>query len=778
MKMKKKLTVLFIGAACALNAADNQPLPADYSWIEHLRTDHPRIFINADLLPKIRKWAEKIGYRQVILDAENFRIDPDQVVQKRGMVGERKQKRTRPVTVARTYENEAMNCALAYLLTGEKKYAEKTWVFLDHNLAVYRDCAEKRTLINWYGMLRNFNMAALDWVWNASDPARCRKYVKDFVDVNIRYARHGWFGPFYGVNGGSGKASGFYGDSNTELFMGLLAYREGVCDELAVDMLKKGYDKYRACMNFRDAAAEDDGILTTIAMGYSAGQYPFVSYDFLFLWRAAFRDPVELPKLKHLLYFSEWYQWNMLPGKGEAAIREFGIGDNAKTTMRMFSISQHLYVILGIYGKSYPEAAVHIARAIEHMDGKFDPDHYREGELVKRAQTPKYCWGEFMRKYLAYDFENVRIPPETETPDPSSMVMARHFPAGGLVFMRSGKEPDSVRALFQVGGRLVAHKTRGDENHFSIFRKGYLAIDAGYRYDLWYAPAKYHRSSAAHNTVLIHDPDERFPEDEKQCLCNFKLSHYVWQDTKEQDELFRKHRPYFADAQGGQNKALGGKCLAFSTNPFYSYISGDAGGVYSPVKCKEFNRQFIHLQPDVFIVFDRVESVKAEFKKEWLLHFLEEPTVKGNLTEAKVTDEGGVIRCSSLLPKSGVITKIGGPGREYWGGQVNWDAPKKLLDKVRYGGKWRISLSPATAEKRDYFLNVIEVGDQPLADIRCRETGSEAEVSFVTPDQRTVTVSFSKTGRISGRIRIGKDGKSLCDEQFTERIQEQGGYLF
>ena len=100
------------------------------------------------------------------------------------------------------------------------------------------------------------------------------------------------------------------------------------------------------------------------------------------------------------------------------------------------------------------------------------------------------------------------------------------------------------------------------------------------------------------------------------------------------------------------------------------------------------------------------------------------------------------------------------------------------MDKVRYGGKWRISLSPATAEKRDYFLNVIEAGDQPLANIRCRETDSEAEVSFVTPDQRTVTVSFSKTGRISGRIRIGKDGKSLCDEQFTERIQEQGGYLF
>jgi hypothetical protein len=752
-------------------------LPADYSWIQNLRTDHPRIFLNQEILPKMRAWAEKTGYQQILADAENFVIDPTLTHKQRGAVGDTRPYSTQEVTVPHAYEEEALTCALAYLLTGDKKYAEKTWIFLDHNLSAYRTCAEKRTAISWYGIGRIENMAAVDWVWNASDPVRCRQYVKDFIDVNILYARHGWYGPFYGINGGTGKVSGFYGDANTELFMGILAYREGVCDDLALDMLKKGYDKYRECLSFRDGVAEDDGILATTAMGYSAGQYPWVSYDFLYLWRAAFQTPVKLPKLTHLLYYGEWFLWNMLPGKGDISIREFGIGDNAKTIMRMFSISGHLYTVLGAYGKAFPDESVQIAQAIARMDGKYNPDYFHEKQISKRTKAPPYHWG-FFRKYLAYDMDGVQIPPANEEKSTAPMVMARHFPVGGLLFMRSGTDADSTRALFNIGSSLTSHKTRGDENHFTIFRKGYLAIDAGYRNDTWYAQVKYHHSSMAHNTMLIHDPAEKFQTDEAECRAAFERFHHAWADTPEQDELFKKHEPFLADAQGSQNKPLGGKCRAFSTNEFYTYIAGDATKVYSAEKCREFNRQFIHIQPDAFIVFDRVESVNPDFRKEWLLHFLEEPAVNENLTTAKVTDEGGVIRCTTLLPKDGVITKIGGPGKEYYGVNVNWDAPEKFMKQVAYGGKWRIAVSPAKAAARDYFLNVIDVGDKPLSEIRCEETAAAAEVAFTTAEGRKITVSFGKTGYLSGWIRIEKEGKILLEEQLTQLIQKQAGFLF
>lgn len=753
----------------------DKPLSPKTDWIKDLRTDHPRIFVNKDTLPKFKAWAEKIGYKQILADAENFKVDPNAKKSKRrGFVGEKRPYSSRDVMIAPLYEEEALTCALAYLLTNNKKYADKAWTFLDQNLAVYKDCEKKRTAIAWYGIGRIQNMAALDWVWNSNIP-RAKKYLKEFVDVNIKYARHGWWGPFAGVNGGSGRMSGFYGDSNTELYMGILAYKEGVCDDLAISMLKEGYKKYRECMNFRDTIAQDDGMLSSPTIGYSGGQYPWVSYDFLYLWRTAFKKPVKLPKLNHMQYFAEWFLWNKLPGKGKSGMRCYGFGDNARTNMILFSISAHLYNILGAYGAQYPEEAGRIAEAIAITDGRYNRDFFKEkGRIQKRAKAPKYYWG-FYRRFLAYDAENVKLP---DSKAKRKTANARHFPTGGLVFMRSGSGNDDTYALFTSGMLAVSHDNRGDENHFTIFKKGYLAIDAGYRYDAWYGAIKYHNGSVAHNTMLIHDPSERFPEDAANCESVYKRNYYLYKDTKEQDILYKQHKPHFADADGGQNKKKGGKCRAFSTNDFYSYVVGDATKTYSAKKCKEFNRQFIHIQPDVFLVFDRVESTNATFKKEWLLHFLEEPVIKGNVTTAKVTDEGGIIRCTSLLPKGGVITKIGGPGKEYMGTHVNWTAPKKVLRKVRYAGKWRINLSPAKAAKRDYFLNVIDVGKNPVKNIRLKEDAKSATVTFTTAQGRKVSATFLKDDAPGGKIRIEEKGKVLCNEALTQKIQPQAGFLY
>jgi len=47
---------------------------------------------------------------------------------------------------------------------------------------------------------------------------------------------------------------------------------------------------------------------------------------------------------------------------------------------------------------------------------------------------------------------------------------------------------------------------------------------------------------------------------------------------------------------------------------------GDATRSYSPHKLDQFTRQLVYLRPEVFVVFDRVVSTKAEFPKRWLLH--------------------------------------------------------------------------------------------------------------------------------------------------------------
>jgi heparin/heparan-sulfate lyase len=360
---------------------------------------------------------------------------------------------------------------------------------------------------------------------------------------------------------------------------------------------------------------------------------------------------------------------------------------------------------------------------------------------------------------------------------------ARHFSNGGILIMRSGTEPDDTYALFNVGCKCVYHKSRGDENHFIIFKKGYLAIDSGTRREDGSPHGiKYNQSSLAHNTILIHMPGEKFTGDKKG------IEKFLprWQREYKNNPAFlnelEKQKKHFEDAYGGQNKNIGGKCLAFSTDSDYTYIAGDAAPVYDKRKCREFTRQFVYVMPDYFVIFDRVTAVKPEYRKDWLLHFLNEPTVSGKTVSAD-SGEGGRIILQSILPENGVIKKIGGPGKEFLAGDVNWDVLPDVKKKYpkNYFGKWRIEITPGKAEQKDIFLNFIQVGESdklksPVA-VKSITDKSAAGLSFTTLEGKTITVLFNTTGKVGGHIKIiSADGKTLTDEPLTEKVQPQAGF--
>ncbi len=741
-------------------------------WLSRIREEHPRIFLNKDTLPKVRAWAEKIGYADLLKNADSFQYDPSFTRKARGFVGDKFPYKSVEVEVPLDWSDEVSACALAYLLTNDKKYARKAWEFLNHSLDAYRACMEKRTAISWYGIGRIQDMATYDWIYDTLTPKQRKDYITEFFRINKTYVNHGWYGPYAGVNGGAGWQSGFYGDVNTEFFMGLAAYKDGLCDAEAAKMLESGAKRYVSMLDYRETLSDDDGLLGSTCMGYSAGQYPWASYDFLYALRGALKQPV-LPKLNHLLYFAEWWQWNILPGKGNVQYREFGMGDNPRTTMALHNITSHLLTILAVYSKQYPEECIHTAQIVKQslpspsFSDAFREDRYKGLYMNGGKRAHKYAWGYF-RRFLAYDVNDIQVP---ETPKQTTK--ARHFPSGGLIFMRSGTGKDDAYALFNTGSRVVSHKTRGDENHFTIFKKGYLAIDSGYRDDSW--PVKYSSMSLAHNTVLIHDPSEFFQDDKD--FFNQRKNDYRWMNNPEIMKIIKAMEPYAGHPEGGQNKRIGGCCLAFSTNPYYSYAAGDATDTYSPEKCRSFVRQFLHIQPDVFLVFDRVESVKKEFRKDWLLHFLNEPEVKGNLTTAS-SGEGGTLRCHTLLPENAVIKKIGGPGKEFMGEKVNWDIYPEMKKKAVYAGKWRIQVSPKIPSASDCFLNVIDVGDRAISNVRCIQDSQTATASFDTPDGKKVTVTFRKTGKTGGNIRItDSGGKERVSEPLSTRILNQSGFV-
>jgi heparin/heparan-sulfate lyase len=143
-----------------------------------------------------------------------------------------------------------------------------------------------------------------------------------------------------------------------------------------------------------------------------------------------------------------------------------------------------------------------------------------------------------------------------------------------------------------------------------------------------------------------------------------------------------------------------------------------------------FNR-FNATCPLVFMVFDRVTSTNASFKKTWLLHSLEEPGIaarrmtivnnrprydkNGNLDTTKGRYSGKLV-VDCLLPRQAVIRKVGGPGKEFWieSAATNYtmsDTPAAAFEV----GAWRLEVSPEAPVLADQFLHAMAVMDKDTA---------------------------------------------------------------
>ena len=95
------------------------------------------------------------------------------------------------------------------------------------------------------------------------------------------------------------------------------------------------------------------------------------------------------------------------------------------------------------------------------------------------------------------------------------------------------------------------------------------------------------------------------------------------------------------------------------------------------------------MQPDLFIVFDRVESTNPDFKKRWLLHTAVQPTVTGATVTAANGD--GRLWCRTLMPADPDIVVVNPPvlpaGQRLPEVDVTAYPPG-------YPGQWRVETSP------------------------------------------------------------------------------------
>ena len=361
---------------------------------------------------------------------------------------------------------------------------------------------------------------------------------------------------------------------------------------------------------------------------------------------------------------------------------------------------------------------------------------------------------------------------------PDDLPLTRYFGAPfGWMIARTGWDVNSVIAEMKINEYNFLNHQHHDAGSFQIYYKGPLGLDSGMYQGSsggYNSPhnKNYFKRTIAHNSLLIYDPNEKFEtygyggSDKTKFATNDggqRLPGKEWSPPRDLNVLLNE------DYKTGEILAHG--VGSNSQTPDYSYLKGDISDAYSD-KVKEVKRSFTFLNldnkktPAVFIVFDKIVSNDASFKKFWLLHSIEEPTVDGNefIIERTKNGDTGKLHATTLLPAVDdlQLTTIGGPGKEFWVFGENYqNVPIKRPDIANERGAWRVEVSPKIAKETDYFLNVIQVTD----------TKNKNQLEVIKIESKKVIGI-----QIADRVVIYSNNFSVLAEEFSFEIKGKSTY--
>jgi len=402
-----------------------------------------------------------------------------------------------------------------------------------------------------------------------------------------------------------------------------------------------------------------------------------------------------------------------------------------------------------------------------HLDSR---DNVVLGYAVHRFKDPYAAWllqqhdwlpAEWANPVLQFLWNDRAVAPR----DPAATTereLPRHrlFRGIGHLVLRDGWGKDSTWIQLACGPYFAKHDHL-DAAHLVVYRKGYLAIDAGADYTDTESPhyLNHYRRTVAHNTVLVYQPGEAFfwgenlwpaANDGGQRMDSSRF----WNSVRSLED-WRRTRDLWDRCTLSPVAAL----------PAYRYARADATRAYQPSKLERFTREIVHLrEPNLVVVLDRVRSADPSYRKAWLLHGVGEPVVAAPAAGTNAGNGGtsyraaslvtfedgqGRLRVHSLLPREREVIVRGGPGLEFWtpgddrggpwgsgqswpldppeGGPLPedpyllkmwrtfWDGIDRLSPSNRRAvvpGAWRMEVSPLAPSKDDVFLNVLEIGDR------------------------------------------------------------------
>jgi heparin/heparan-sulfate lyase len=240
--------------------------------------------------------------------------------------------------------------------------------------------------------------------------------------------------------------------------------------------------------------------------------------------------------------------------------------------------------------------------------------------------------------------------------------------------------------------------------------------------------------------------------------------------------------------------------------PDYSYISGDITPAYAAQKVSRVERSMVCFSrkgtsnPAVLVVYDQVTSTNASFKKRWLLHSIQQPIISGRTitilrNEAHYSGDGnysGKLVVQSLLPQDASITRIGGPGYEFWVQSVSTNYATTKGNGAEPGA-WRVEVLPNRDSLHTEFLHVLCAMDISTSPSSVEQIASGSFIGAKTPDRAvlfnreqdvpdTVDISISGTDSLGilvtglrpGTWKVNRNGSSVGEYTATD----SGGCIY
>ncbi len=635
--------------------------------------------------------------------------------------------------------------ALAYLITGDRRYAQNSIAyaqrilqkpmrehFSDVHAATFKGAGLAQAIAVHY-----------DWCYDALSPAQ-RRAIADWLNEAARWS---WVR--------SGRPIAHNDGGGRQLILSSAAYALLGDDARAAELLRLSHENFDRNLlpwlndGGRGGRCGDGGeyeglhgfyIVRHAALAYSAtGEDVFSDSPF-------FRN-----RLKHILF--GWYPRRLYERHGRYSLRQYysPCGDHIR---------------LGYVGDVQPyQSAAALC------------DRFRD---TREAQEVRWLAGEWPTQWMRYCLKWALLFSFDTVPRREPRELTYFDEGFDTVYMRSDWSDDATWVLFENGPYVSVHQAL-HSGGFEMFKGDLLAARTG-NLDHGNVGAPHtmnylHRTIAA-NCLLINDPQEQW----KGFLAGASGIHdgggqrtnYPLSSTPDIEtylafrKVFQRGRiTRFAKLRAGDGAPA---TYAFCdltgayNNPWFH------GGRLNRPKVTSVSRQLLYLRSvDSVLVFDRVASTGAEFKKTWLLHSLGELDVLDG-QEEKV-DEGefhytgatrAVIRygwpkpvpsfcrclCVTLLPERAKIVKIGGredlppgqtmgfPGdkwhgkhrhrhiKDFWVGGRNWppgnppetrwfgDPTSKWYvpgtpDESGGRGKWRIEVSPPAPAVEDVFFHVL-----------------------------------------------------------------------